>query len=223
MPEDLGRQCIDIETDPMNDLPVPCADGSGTDVPTLFPEATDSVDLGESFDVEVEGGTATVSLEGSATDGSVEDGDSELVVTLPGGAEERVSLPGGWGPVVYTQPVDLHSDNLALVVSQSGGDSDTMTLVTTWNGHLFAARTEGEVPLGGGFRGAQATPFDTWIGPDGTLYTQVAREPGGDEYDVYSWRLGATVSADMAPTLQPISEGCVRIDPATTPVDLTRC
>lgn len=223
VPEDLGRQCVDTEADPANGLPVPCADGSGADVPALFPEATDTIGLGESFDVEVDGGTATVSLEGTATDGSVDDGDAELVVTLPGEAGTRLPLPGGWEPVVHTQPIDMHFANLVLLVSQEGGDSDTMTLATTWNGHLFAARIAEGVPFGSGFQGSQARSFDTWIGPEGTLYTQVARETGGDEYDVYSWLLGGTVSADVAPTLQPIGEGCVRMDLTASPVEATRC
>lgn len=223
VPEDLGRQCVDTQADPTSDLPVPCAAGSGTDVPALFPEATDHIGLGESFDVEVDGGTATVALEGTATDGSVGEGDAELVVTMPGAADKRVSLPGGWEPVVYTQPVDMHFDTLVLLVSQEGGDSDTMTLVTTWNGHLFAARTAGDVPFGGGFTENSFRSFQTWIGPEGTLYTQIARDSGGDEYDVYSWALGGTVSAGTAPTLQHISEGCLRIDSLATPVDVTRC
>ncbi|MCW2797537.1 hypothetical protein [Nocardioides sp.] len=223
MPSRVGRQCIDRAADPTIDLPVPCAGGPGADVPDLFPEATDTIGLGESFETEVAGGTATVSLEGTATHGSVADGDAELVLTLPDGTQERVSLPGGWAPVVYTKQVAMADDNVVLLVSQEGGDSNTMTLVTTWNGNLFAARTEGGVPFGGGFVGERATHFGTWIGPDGTLYTQIARDPGGDESDVYSWALGGTVSADTRPTLQPLSEGCIRMDFTTTPADIARC
>ena len=225
VPRDQGRQCIDIAADPGNDLPVPCPAGFGdTGSPALFPEQDQTIGLGESFEVAKGSVTFTVSLDGGPVDhGAVEPGTTELVVELPGGEVQRVPLPGGWVPAAYTTPVRMAGSDLTVLVAQEGGDSTTMTLVVVRQGKVMAALTDGPVPFGGGWLGAEAQGFQTWIGPDNVVYTRVMTEPMVEQYDVYRWALGGTVSIDETPTLQPQSVGCFDIDNSAPGGAVTPC
>lgn len=216
VPSDDGVQCIDIVTDPGNDLPVPCPAGYGPDSsPTLFPEQQDQIGLGESFDVALGSATFTVGLE---TDGS------ELVVGLPGGEERRLALPEGEAPEVYTTPVTMSDgSDLAVLVAQQGPASTEMTLVIVQRGELVATLTEGPVPFGNGRLSVDSGRFQTWIGPDNVLYTALATIESDEEYDVYRWALGGTVSMGVTPTLQPLRLGCFAIDLDAPDGDLTPC
>lgn len=232
VPSAPARRCIDVVnvTDSGDHPPLAdCTDAggpSGTGVPALFPEVEGLVGLGGSFEAEVDGGVATIALEGTARDGigTVEEGDAELVVTLPGGESRRWAVPAGWEPAVTTAPALFPGGGVGFLVRQEGGDNTTMTLVTLRGRQLAATRTEGEVPFGNGFVGASPRTYRTWIGPDGVLWTRVAQEVGADEQTVYRWALGGTVSMGAPSTLQPLREGCFAIDasdPASTPLD--RC
>ncbi|MFA6298461.1 MAG: hypothetical protein WC642_04800, partial [Nocardioides sp.] len=198
VPAPVGEQCVDhASTDPMtyDGLPVPCPEGYGTGgSSTLLPDQEDVIGPGESFAVSEGSEGFTVSLDGS-----------ELVVVLPGGEERRVPLSGGGDPMVYTTPVNLAGGDLNVLVAQEGGDSSKMTLVTLRQGRVTATLTEGPVPFGNGWLGPDFDrSFRTWIGPEGVLYTRVQTEPGAEEYDVYRWSLGGTVSMGATPTLQPL-------------------
>lgn len=222
---DQGVQCIDVVNGPDSLLPVPCPDGYGTTTtPTFFPEQDETIGLGESFEVPKGSVTFTVSLEGGPVDhGAVEPGTTELVVGLPGGEVQRVPLPGVWVPAAYTTPVRMPGSDLTVLVAQEGGDSTTMTLVVIRQGKVMAALTDGPVPFGGGWLGAEAQGFQTWIGPDHVVYTRVMTEPMGEQYDVYRWTLGGTVSIDATPTLQPQSVGCFDLDNSAPGGEVTPC
>lgn len=215
IPSDEGVQCIDVVNGPDSGRPVPCPEGFGPDSPpTLFPEQQETAGPGESFDVALGSDTYTVGLE---------DDGSELVVEVPGGAEKRVALPGG-ETEVYTTPVDMSGANaLALLVAQESGDSTEMKLVILQRGGLVVTVTEGPVPFGNGRLSVDAGRFQTWIGPDGALYTAVMTIDSDEEYDVYRWAQGGTVSMGVTPTLQPLRLGCFAIDLDAPSGDLTPC
>jgi len=231
VPSEPLRQCVDVlapfdESRPVVD----CADGAGEAIPAVYPEVTERAQLGDNFEVEVGGGSATVSLEGTSSNGTVEEGDAEVVVTLPGGATQRLAVEPGWEPAIYTTPVSFPGGELSLLVTQEGGDSNTMTLLTVRDGRLMAARTEGPVPFGNGFIGSSERSYQTWIGPDGALFTRIANEVGPEgslftqvTYRLYRWALGGSVSIEGAPTLQALSEGCFAMDDAGSGVSITRC
>jgi hypothetical protein len=216
VPSDDGVQCIDILPAGASDLPVPCPEGYGPEAsPTLFPEQQDQIGVGESFDVALGSVTFTVGLE---ADGS------ELVVDVLGGGERRLTLPDGEAPEVYTTPVDMSgAGDLALLVAQQGPASTEMTLVILQRGGLVATLTEGPVPFGNGRLSVDAGRFQTWIGPDNVLHTAVATIESDEEYDVYRWALGGTVSMGVTPTLQPQRLGCFAIDLEAPDGDVTPC
>lgn len=227
VPGGPARQCVDVISDTgSGDLPplVDCADSggaSGTGVPAFFPEAEELAGLGDSFEVDLDGGVATVALEGTARNGTVEEGDAELVVTFPGGDTQTVAVPPGWQPSVHTAPALFPGGGIGLLMTQEGGDSTAMTLLTFRDGGLMVTRTEGEVPFGNGFVGASLRTYRTWIAPDGVLWTRIADETGSAEATVYRWTLGGTVSRSAPSTLQPLREGCFLIDttdPTSAPV-----
>lgn len=213
---DAGVHCIDILPAGASDLPVPCREGYAPDPsPSLFPEQQDQIGVGESFDVALGSATFTVGLE---ADGS------ELVVGLPGGEERRLALPEGEAPEVYTTPVNMSDgSDLAVLVAQQGPASTDMTLVIVQRGELVATLTEGPVPFGNGRLSVDAGRFQTWIGPDNVLYTALATIQSPEEYDVYRWALGGTVSMGVTPTLQPLRLGCFAIDLEAPDGDLTPC
>ena len=112
----------------------PCTGDEAEDLPAFFPEETDLIGVGESFteDVDFDGRPDTIALEGTVTDGSVEDGDVELVVTTTSYGEKRWPVPAGWAPQVYARTIQIGMvDGLSLLVSQEGGDSTTLTYVAT--------------------------------------------------------------------------------------------
>lgn len=209
-----GVQCIDTLREAATDLPVACREGYAPDPsPALFPEQEDRIGAGESFDVALGSVTFTVGLEL---------GGRELVVDVPGGGEERLTLAEGEAPEVYTTPVNLSDgSDLAVLVAQQGPAGTEMTLVVLGDNRLVTTLHEGAVPFGNGELSVDAGRYETWIGPDDVLYTAVAgrRSP---EYEVYRWSLGGTVSMGVAPTLQPLALGCFGMD-LDAPGDLTPC
>lgn len=230
VPSAPSRRCIDVvSVTDSGDLPPlgDCTDSggaSGSGVPELFPEPEGLAGLGDSFELEVDGDLATVALEGTERNGTVEEGDAELVLTLAGGETRRWAVPAGWAPAVTTVPALFPGGGVGLLVRQEGGDNTSMTLVLIRESGLQATLTAGEVPFGNGFAGASLRTFRTWIAPDGVLWTRVADSVDTQEHTVYRWALGGTVSMGVASTLQPLLEGCFlidTIDPASTPV--SRC
>ncbi|MCD4532924.1 hypothetical protein LRP67_02360 [Nocardioides sp. cx-169] len=217
VPTSLGEQCLDAVDGPTTpegmSVPAPCADGRAS--PALFPAAEDTVGPGESFEIPLGADTFTVALEEA-------DGSTWLVVDIPGSGEQRVSLPGSGTPTVFTSPVRMSDVELSVLVAQESGDSTAMTLVTVRGGRLVVALTSGQVPFGGGFQDPDARSFQTWIGPDNRLFTRL-KHAGSDEYDVWSWSLGGSVSVDGPPTLQPAAEGCFVLDNRTPPAETRTC
>ncbi|WP_193613206.1 hypothetical protein [Nocardioides lijunqiniae] len=206
------RECVDhASTDPMtyDGLPVACLDGDGTAVPQLFPAAEATVGVGDSEEYELDGESVTVTLERSR------------VVLTGAGPERSVPLPEGGAPVLFLDRLLLPNDELALLVRQESGELDRLTVVTTWNGGLYAAEVPDGVLFGNG--ATDAGTYDTWIGPDRTLHTRLLADPDTQQYDVTSWTLGGTVAEDVAPPLQPLSQGCVRIDETVSPPTTERC
>lgn len=208
VPTAEGRQCVDKTLEGSDDLPVPCEDDD--EDPQLFPEAQETIGVGESFDVSADGEPAVVSLERDA-----------VVLTRADGTEQSVELPEGGAPRLYTDLVRMADDNLVVLVAQRSGELDEMTVATTRNGNFFAARVEDETPFGGGT--TDAGILRTWIAPDGTLYTGLQTDPDSNEYELNSWELGGTVSADVAPTLQRLAQGCVVIDDEASPPTAEPC
>ena len=123
--------------------PVACPD-SGGDVPDVFPAVPDTIGVGESFEVDLDGGGAdTVALEADSSRGDW----LELVITTTYGGEQRLPIPypAAYSPEVYTTPVNVGSwDSFALLVADGGGDSSSMSLVTMSAGELVAVEEQGD-------------------------------------------------------------------------------
>ena len=197
--------------------PVACPDDGG-EVPEVFPEADDKIGMGESFQVDLDGGGMdTVALEPIAgVDGA------ELIVTTTYGGELRLGIqrPAAYDPEVFTTPINVGSwDSFALLVADEGGDSSSMTLVTASDGELVAVEEQGDVPFGGGFRGDDATPFRTWVGADDRMYTKVGPPLTSSDSNapahIYLWQLG------QGPRLFAVDLGTFCED--TIAGEITRC
>ncbi|WP_134740647.1 hypothetical protein [Nocardioides sp. 503] len=212
VPGEPDRQCVDhAATDPMtyDGLPIACLDGDGTAVPQLFPAAEATIGVGGSEDYELDGEPVTVTLERSR------------VVLTGAGPERSVPLPQGGEPVLFIDQLLVPGDELSLLVRQESGEFDELTVVTTFDGGFFAAEVPDGVLFGNG--ATDAGTYDTTIGADRTLYTRLLTDPDSQEYEVRSWTLGGTVAAGTAPPLQPLSQGCVRIDETLSPPTVQRC
>jgi len=83
----------------------------------------------------------------------------------------------------------------------------------------------GDVPFGGGFRGAGATPYRTWIGPGDILYSSVGRGEGGAEpaSEIYTWDLLGPASGGGPPRLAPTELGTFCIYSTGGSMQVTRC
>jgi hypothetical protein len=203
----------------------PCTGDQGEDLPDFYPEETELIGVGESFeeDVDFDGRADTIALEGTVTDGSVGEGDVELVVTTTGSGEKRWPVPAGWAPQVYATTIQIGMvDGLSLLVSQEGGDSTTLTYVATgqegFAGDLIAVETDG-APFGGGFSGEDATPYRTWVGADDRMYTKVGppmtSSNSAAPAQIYLWSLVP------GPRLTAVDLGTFCED--TVSGDITRC
>lgn len=199
-------------------------------VPAFFPEATAQAQLGESFDVPLGDGTVTVDLVGTARNGTVGEGDAEVVLTLPDGVVRRLAVAPGWQPAVHTDPVVLAGADLALLLVQEGGDNTSMSLLVLRGDDLDVARTDEAVPFGNGFVGPGAQYRRTWIAPDGTLRSAVptedlplGSEPRPERQAVYRWVLRGTAGDGGTPVLRPLDEGCFTFEVGAGPIAVARC
>ena len=222
VPEPAGELCISR----IQGTRKLCAHDEGDDLPAFFPEATDLIDVGESFseDVDFDGRDDTISLDGTVNDGMVDAGDVELVVDTTTNGELRWPVPAGWAPQVYASTIQIGMvDGLSVLVSQEGGDSDTLTYVATgpegFSGELIAVETDG-APFGSGYDEA-GLPHQTWVGADGRMYTSVGPPLGGSPSEaasqVYVWTLA------RGPELTAVDLGTFCFDFGAGPVEVSRC
>jgi hypothetical protein len=199
--------------------PVACPAGGG-DVPDVFPAATETIGVGESFEVDLDGGGLdTIALESRASADA-----ADLVITTTYGGEQRLSLPwpAAYNPEVYTTPINVGSwESFALLVADEGGNSSSMTLVTVSEGELVEVEEQGDVP----FRSQPLADVsqETWIGPGQILYTRVGPETGAAEpvADLYTWDL--TLGAGDRPVLTPTPLGAFCFLFGEGPYEVTRC
>lgn len=216
----VGQLCINT----LEETRKPCAGDEGEDLPAFFPEGTELIGVGESFtaDVDFDGRDDTIALEGDVSDGSVGDGDVDLVVSTTSYGEKRWPVPAGWAPQVYATTIQIGMvDGLSLLVSQEGGDSTTLTYVATgtegFAGELIAAEATG-APFGSGFL-EDGTPYDTWVGADDRMYTKVgppltSSDSAGPAH-IYVWTL------ERGPMLTAVDLGTFCED--TVAGQITRC
>ena len=86
VPQEEQRQCLRLG----REKPISCAEADSVGVPAFFPEATDRIGMGDSFDLFTGG---TVSLAGTVDSGGTR--DAELVVTFGSQSQRlRGSRPG---------------------------------------------------------------------------------------------------------------------------------
>lgn len=190
------------------------------DVPELYPELTGAIGVGESFERGyVAGEPDTIALEG---DGSGVD----FVTTSSSAGEQRLGLPAGEPPIVYTSPVNLGTAaGPSFLVAQESGGTSSMTLVTKWRGKPVAAAISDGAPFGTGRTGQTATPYRTWIGPGDIIFTSVAASSHPDDpaARIYTWTLVTPLERGDPPALEPIELGTFCTDSDATPPGVTRC
>lgn len=220
VPLELERQCVRALA-PFE--PYPCEGGRPNPYIDLFPEATETLGVGEELSLDFDGGgddpVVLENVSGQPIDGEIDEGDVELVVALSNGGELRAAVPAGWEPELFALPVASREVPL-LLVRQEGGDSTTLTAFQFWNGELRAAPVTGDVPLGSGFTGEGETPypFATWLSEGGELYTRVPTEadPASTSFDVWRW---ITDGEELVPE----ELGRVCLNPAVNPVEAEPC
>ena len=198
--------------------PVPCPP-TMVDVPDLFPELTGAIGVGEFFRLDY--GTGAPNRIALEDDGSGVD----LVMTSSDAGDQRLALPDGEPPIVYTSLVNVGSGGgLSFLVAQESGDTSSMTLVTQWRGEPVAAQVSDQVPFGTGRVGQTATPFRTWIGPGDIIFTSVAAATESEEaaHQIFTWDLVGPLERGDPPILEPTELGTFCIDREGSD-EVTRC
>ena len=175
-PQPQPRLCIPAGEDGSRGRP--CSEGEGDGLRPLFPEATASVGVGDSAELELDfdGRPDTVALVDAGG------GATELVVTTSYG-EQRLRVPSA---AVRLYPVTIGvgsaPDGISLLLAVEEGDGTRLIYVYTgadgFAGDLLTIDADQVVggPFGSGTR-ADGTAYETWVGANGRIYT--ARVAGG--------------------------------------------
>jgi hypothetical protein len=191
--------------------PKPCAGDSNAPVdgPLYFPAATQSIELGESFSADLDGGgPETIALEGT---------DAEPSLSVEGdGQASGVSLEASpLGLSVSTTLVEAGKGRRGVLVTRSGADSAEMQLYVYIDGDLVLAEdTKNDVRFG---HAGYGSPAITWLSAGGELFTRRPTSDGpAGQFDVWRWQIdGAALFAEQQ---EPVC-----FDFESTPVSWRAC